>query len=192
MSVLEAEYFVERGHFLGKNGHINGRLVKERALNDPHILRNLVIQLCERTVEYSPSLIVGQKNAGARLAALVGAKIGVLSLQLNKPSVDTSVAPPRISLAPLHKERVVVVEDNVTTGRSIGQIKQSLSGYGADPVAVVTLFNSGQATAERLGVLNFEALLDPEITCWPADTCIPCADGTPRSLGMLATHRTNG
>lgn len=75
-------------------------------------------------------------------------------------------------------QRVVVVEDVVTTGRSTREVIEILEGLGAKIVGVASMVN--RSTAEQpFSPLPSRALLEADFPAWPADECPLCRDDVP-------------
>lgn len=75
-------------------------------------------------------------------------------------------------------QRVVVVEDVITTGTSTREVIAILAAAGATVVAVGSLANrSGRANP--FAPLPYHALLELDFPTWPADDCPLCREGVP-------------
>lgn len=75
-------------------------------------------------------------------------------------------------------QRVVVVEDVVTTGRSTREVIVILEKLGADVVGVVSVVNRSGG-AQPFSPLPSRALLDAEFPTWTAEECPLCRDEVP-------------
>jgi orotate phosphoribosyltransferase len=75
-------------------------------------------------------------------------------------------------------QRVVVVEDVVTTGRSTREVIAILGGFGADVIGVASVVNRAGST-QPFSPLPSRALLEVDFPTWPADQCPLCRDGVP-------------
>jgi orotate phosphoribosyltransferase len=75
-------------------------------------------------------------------------------------------------------QRIVVVEDVVTTGKSTREVIAILEAAGAEVVGLASMVN-------RSGIANpfdpkpYRALLEASFPTWSADDCPLCADGVP-------------
>jgi orotate phosphoribosyltransferase len=77
-------------------------------------------------------------------------------------------------------KRVVVVEDNLTTGGSVRRVVELVRATGGDVVGVVAMLNRGGVTAEAVGnPPHFEAIIEADLKSWPAADCQLCRDGVP-------------
>ena len=75
-------------------------------------------------------------------------------------------------------QRVVVVEDVVTTGRSTREVIVILEDLGADVIGVASVVNrSGRS--QPFSPLPSRALLEVDFPTWTAEECPLCRDGMP-------------
>jgi len=75
-------------------------------------------------------------------------------------------------------QRVVVVEDVVTTGRSTREVIAILEGFGADVIGVASVVNRS-GVAQPFSPLPSRALLEVDFPTWTAKTCPLCRDDVP-------------
>ena len=83
-----------------------------------------------------------------------------------------------ISLNPV--QRVVVVEDVVTTGRSTREVIAILEDLGAVVIGVASMVNRTGA-AQPFSPLPSRALLQVDFPTWVAEECPLCRDDVPIS-----------
>jgi orotate phosphoribosyltransferase len=75
-------------------------------------------------------------------------------------------------------QRVVVIEDVVTTGRSTQEVINILEGLGAEVIGVASMVNrSGKS--QPFAPLPSRHLLEVDFPTWTADECPLCRDGVP-------------
>jgi len=77
-------------------------------------------------------------------------------------------------------QRVVVIEDVVTTGRSTREVIEILEGLGAAVIGVASMINRS-ANSQPFAPLPSRSLLDVDFPTWTADECPICRDGVPIS-----------
>jgi orotate phosphoribosyltransferase len=75
-------------------------------------------------------------------------------------------------------QRVVVVEDVVTTGRSTKEVIAILENLGAEVIGVASVVNRSGA-AQPFAPLPSRALLEVDFPTWPPEDCPLCRDGEP-------------
>jgi orotate phosphoribosyltransferase len=74
-------------------------------------------------------------------------------------------------------ERVVLVDDILTTGASLVETVEAVGAAGAEPLAAAVIVDRSTAPVE-LG-FPLHALGRLEIPSWEADSCPLCTDGEP-------------
>jgi orotate phosphoribosyltransferase len=75
-------------------------------------------------------------------------------------------------------QRVVVIEDVVTTGRSTREVIEILEGLGAAVIGVASMINRS-GDSRPFAPLPSRSLLDVDFPTWTADECPLCRDGVP-------------
>lgn len=77
-------------------------------------------------------------------------------------------------------KRVLVVEDNLTTGGTVNNVVQAVRDAGGNVVGVGALCNRGDVTAEDVGgVPHLWSVLNLELQSWSEATCPLCKAGKP-------------
>jgi len=75
-------------------------------------------------------------------------------------------------------QRVVVIEDVVTTGRSTREVIEILEGLGAAVIGVASMINRS-GDSRPFAPLPSRHLLEVDFPTWAADECPLCRDGVP-------------
>jgi orotate phosphoribosyltransferase len=75
-------------------------------------------------------------------------------------------------------QRVVIVEDVVTTGKSTREVIEVLSSDGAEVVGLASMVNRS-GNPNPFEPLPYRALLEVGFPTWAADECPLCRDGVP-------------
>ncbi|HUK38178.1 MAG TPA: orotate phosphoribosyltransferase-like protein [Methanomicrobiales archaeon] len=92
----------------------------------------------------SPSAVVGIALSGVPLATLIALQEG-LNLAVYFPSRHSVADPPVGSLsgnfAPVNGEACVIVDDVITSGKTLTEAVDYLRGHGATPVAIWVIFD---------------------------------------------------
>lgn len=175
------------GHFLLTSGrHAARYLEKFLVLQHPE----LTVEICRRFAELfaprEPSLVVGPTTGGVLLA---GETARQLSTLLDRPvrgvfaeRVDEGGRRLRRGWPVATDERVVVVDDILTTGLSLLETIDAVRVAGVEPLAAAVIVDRSSSPVEA--GIPVEALGRIEIASWPADACPLCASGSqPRKPG---------
>lgn len=166
------------GHFLLKSGRHAGRyLEKFLVLQHPSIGVELCRRFGDALAPYRPTLVVGPTTGGVLLSFETARQLG--------GSVRAAFAEPasgggrslRRGWPVGPDERVVLVDDILTTGASLVETVEAVRAAGVEPMAAAVIVDRSTAPVE-LGV-PLHALGRFEVPSWEATDCPLCADGVP-------------
>ena len=168
------------GHFLLTSGlHGSSYVEKFQVLQHPQHTEALAAALAERFAGDQVQVVVGPAVGGILLAHEVGKKLGTRALFTERENGSMTL---RRGFAIQPGERVVVVEDIVTTGGSIKEVLDVVTKAGGVIVGVGLLVDRSGGSLD-LGVRT-EALLHLTSQNFPTETykpenCPLCAAGIP-------------
>lgn len=176
-SLFERSGALLDGHFLLKSGRHAGRyLEKFLVLQHPAIGGELCRRFAEVLAPYSPTLVVGPTTGGVLLSFETARQLG--------GSVRAAFAEPIEGGRALRRgwpvaadERVVLVDDILTTGASLVETVEAVRAAGVEPVAAAIIVDRSVAPVE-LG-FPLHSLGRLEIPSWDRDACELCASGIP-------------
>jgi orotate phosphoribosyltransferase len=165
------------GHFMLKSGRHAGRyLEKFLVLQHPRFGVEIGRRFAEALAPYRPTLVVGPTTGGVLLSFETARQLG--------GSVRAAFAEPVAEGRALRRgwsvgseDRVVIVDDILTTGASLVETIEAVRAAGAEPVAAAVIVDRSTAPVDVGFALH--ALGTIEIPSWPADECPLCADGLP-------------
>jgi orotate phosphoribosyltransferase len=166
------------GHFLLSSGkHSPFYLEKFQVLQWPQETERLCQSIAESARGLGVQTVAGPTTGGIILAHEVARQLGVRAVYAER----TADGPGRefrrgFRLNP--GERVLVVDDIMSTGGSVQETIDAVRSNGAEVVGVGVLVDrsAGQASFNGLPVI---ALWDVSIPTYPPDVCPQCAQGTP-------------
>lgn len=165
------------GHFLLKSGRHAGRyLEKFLVLQHPAYAVEIGRRMASVLAPHEPTLVVGPTTGGVLLAHeaarhLGGAVRGVFA----EPVAGGRALRRGWPVSPT--ERVVLVDDILTTGVSLVETVEAVRNAGAEPLAAAVIVDRSTAPVE-LG-FPLHSLGRIEIPSWEAADCPLCADGVP-------------
>ena len=163
------------GHFRLSSGlHSNGYLQCALVLQDPPTARTLGAALADRVRDRAPAVVLSPALGGVIVGHEVARALGVRALFAERQ--DGRLLLRRgFHLAP--GERVLVVEDVVTTGLSTRETIEVARAAGAEVVGAGALVDRGGGST-GLDV-PFAALLAVDLPTWDPARCPLCAEGVP-------------
>ncbi len=173
--LLEDVAMVERGHFLLSSGlHSPVYVQVARLLQHPHLATRALAAMAGPFRDRDVQVVAGPAVGAVVIAYDVARYLGARAVWTER--VDGRMALRR-SFAVAPGERALVVEDVITTGGSVGEVKDVLEAAGAEVVGIAALINRfGQG---RLSGTPIEALVRLDLPTYPAGACPMCTEGAP-------------
>lgn len=166
------------GHFVLKSGrhaerYLEKFLVLQHPVHGVEVCRRLALSLGP----YRPTLVVGPTTGGVLLAFETARQLGGgVRAAFAEPVPDGGRALRRgWAIAP--DERVVLVDDILTTGASLVETIEAVRAAGVEPVAAAVIVDRSVHPVE-LGI-PLHAAGRIEIASWPPDACPRCRAGDP-------------
>ena len=164
------------GHFLLTSGlHSPHYVEKFNVLQHPAYTAQLCAAMAEKFKDAQIETVVGPVTGGILLAHETGKSLGTRAIFTER--VDGKMTFRR-GFSLREGERVLIVEDIVTTGGSIKEVIEVVKAAGAVPVAVSMLVDRSGGKA-NFGDVPHTALLTMEVETYTPETCPLCAKGIP-------------
>jgi orotate phosphoribosyltransferase len=167
------------GHFRLSSGlHADRYLQCAKVLQFPDRAGALGAALAALLLPERPGVVVSPAMGGVVIGHEVGRALGVRAIFTER--VEGAFALRR-GFALEAGERVAVIEDVVTTGKSTREVLDVLRSAGAVPVACGSIVDR-RAAAEKTSAVDgvpYRALLALEVPAWEPAACPLCARGEP-------------
>ncbi len=175
-ALLEESGALARGHFQLSSGlHSPAYVQCARLLEDPRRARRVGRALARLLASLRPASVLSPALGGLIIGHEVAEALGV-PFRFTERREGTMELRRGFELAA--GERVVVVEDVVTTGRSTLEAAAVARAAGGDVVAVGAIIDrTGGGADEGPFDVPFFHLLDLDLPTWPAGDCPLCAEG---------------
>ena len=162
---------LREGHFVLSSGlHSPVFLQKARVFMHPHLTERLCKALAERIreeVSPAPDYVVGPAIGGLIPAYETSRHLGAPAIWVERENGVFRLR--RFEISP--GDRVVIVEDIVTTGLSIRETVECLRGLGAEVLAAACIIDRSAGKVD-VGV-PLIALAEYEVPAYPADALPP-------------------
>jgi orotate phosphoribosyltransferase len=161
------------GHFLLTSGRHSARYVEKfRLLEQPRLTSQLCGELARRFGDQNIECVVGPVTGGIILAFETGRHLGCRAVYAERGEGGQGFVFRRgFQFRP--GERVLVVEDIVTTGGSVLQVVDAVRAAGAEVAGVGLLVDRsggkvdyGVSKVEALLELNIESYAPDEVPAW--------------------------
>jgi orotate phosphoribosyltransferase len=163
------------GHFRLTSGlHSSGYLQCALVLQDPPHAEALGRAIADRTRDLRPTVVLSPALGGVVIGHEVGRALGVRAIFAERQDGALAL---RRGFVISESDRVLVVEDVLTTGgstRETMQVARAAGGYVVGAAAIV----DRSAGAARFDV-PFAALVDVTLPTYEPDKCPLCAQGLP-------------
>ena len=167
------------GHFRLSSGlHADRYLQCARVLQHPARAGALGAALAALLAPEKPGVVASPAMGGVIIGHEVGRCLGVRAIFAERVE---GVFALRRGFELAEGERVAVIEDVVTTGKSTREVLDVLRRAGAVPAVCGSIVDR-RAAAEKAGAVDgvpYRALLALEIPAWDASSCPLCARGVP-------------
>lgn len=162
-----------QGHFRLSSGRHSDRFVQKfRILEDPVLLERVARELAEHFRSLDPTIVVGAAVGGILLAYEVARQLGTKAIFVEK---EDGVPALRRGFTLAPHDRVLLVEDVLTTGRSMRETIEVVHATGASIVGLGVIVSRGACDT---GV-PMRVLLDLPLESYDEAECPQCRAGEP-------------
>ena len=169
---------IMEGHFLLTSGlHSPLYVEKFQVLQHPKYTEQLCIALAEKFLEDNIEVVVGPITGGILLAHEVGKRLGTRAIFTERENGKMTL---RRGFVIKPGERVLIVEDIVTTGGSIKEVLDVVVEQGGIPVGIGMLVDRSGGKAS-FGEVPYKALLNLDVTTYDPSNCPLCKENIPMS-----------
>ena len=167
---------IMNGHFKLTSGlHSPHYVEKFNVLQHPALTEKLCRAMAEHFTDAKIETVVGPVTGGIILAHETGKALGTRAIFTERVEGKMTF---RRGFSLREGERVLIVEDVVTTGGSIREVIDVVKSYGAIPVAVAMLVDRSGGKATFDDVPNF-ALLHMDVETYTPEDCPLCKQNVP-------------
>jgi orotate phosphoribosyltransferase len=163
------------GHFRLTSGlHSSGYLQCALVLQHPAHAEALGRAIADRTRSFRPTAVLSPALGGVVIGHEVGRALGVRALFAERQDGELTL---RRGFVIAENDRVLVVEDVLTTGGSTRETMQVARASGGQVVGAASIVNRSGGRAEF--DVPFASLLDVDLPTYEPDKCPLCAKGLP-------------
>lgn len=174
LEIFERTGVLLEGHFRLTSGlHAAKYLQCAQLLQYPHEAGPLCEQLAEYFKDSGATVVAGPATGGIILAYEVAKALGVKNIFGER---ENGVMTFRRGFKVEPTDKVLVLEDVVTTGGSVKELIECVKAAGAEVIGVASLVNRSGGRVD-FGV-PFKSLVNLDITTYQPDDCPMCKEGS--------------
>ena len=167
-----------RGHFLLSSGrHSDEYWEKFRIFEHPRVTEQLCGLIAQHYRERAVAVVIGPTTGGGLLAQEVGRQLGTRCMIAEPAASGGRELRRGFALQP--GERVLVVDDVLTTGLSVRETLEALRPYQPEILGVEVLIDRSDGEAGQRFALPFHALFRVAARSYDSADCPLCRVGVP-------------
>lgn len=167
-----------RGHFLLSSGrHSDEYWEKFRIFEHPKVTERLCGLIAQRYREQRIDVVIGPTTGGGLLAQEVGRQLGTRCMIAEPAAQGGRELRRGFALHP--GERVLVVDDVLTTGLSVRETLAALQPYQVEILGVELLIDRSNGEAGKQFALPCQAVLRVAARSYDPADCPLCREGLP-------------
>jgi orotate phosphoribosyltransferase len=179
LAVLREAGAVLEGHFQLASGRHSGLYIEKfRLLERPPQTEKLCGMIAGWAPAVSPEIVAGPTTGGLLISYEVARKLGLLSIFAERDEGGGRTFGRGFSIAP--GQRVLVVDDVLTTGGSVKDVLTAIRALGGQPVGVAVLIDRSGGKVD-FG-LPFFACLKLDLPTYEPGQCPLCDQSLPLTI----------
>jgi len=161
LAIFRKANALQRGHFELASGLHSGHYFQcAQVLQHPKFAATVCREIARRFAAKKPTVVIGPAVGGILVAYEVARNLGIRGLYAERVDAEMQL---RRGFAMGKKDRVLIVEDVITTGESARKVADLVEALGAKVVGVGAIVDRSDGAVkfrrwkyERLLVLDFE------------------------------------
>jgi len=169
---------LSQGHFLLSSGrHSDEYWEKFRLLEHPRVTEQLCEEMAGRYRDAAVSAVVGPTTGGGLIAQEVGRQLDARCLIAEPAAGGGRELRRGFRLQP--GERVLVVDDVLTTGLSVRETLEAIKPYQPEILGIEVLIDRSNGESARMFSQPFQALFSAVARSYDPENCPLCSAGQP-------------
>lgn len=196
MEVFREASALLTGHFVLNSGrHADHYINKDALLARPRLTHELCAKLASHFAGDDIDIVVAPAMGGIALAQHIGMTLSairgddVFAVYAEKGGSGGFVLRRGYDKIVADYPNTLVVEDVMTTGKSVREVITAVERAGGQVKGVGVLWNRGNVTAGDLWVEKLISLCDVQFDSWPEEECPLCKQGV--SINIDVGHGAN-
>ena len=178
LAIFRKSNALQRGHFQLSSGLHSGHYFQcAQVLQHTKQATRICRELAHRFLAQRPTVVIGPAIGGLVVAYETARVFGARAMYAERVDAEMQL---RRGFSLTKKDRVLIVEDAITTGESARKVAEVVEGFGAKVVGIGTIVDRSGGKVKfprrkyvRLFSFAFEA--------FPPDDCPLCSESVPLS-----------
>ena len=175
LQIFEKTNAILKGHFKLSSGlHSAEYLQCARVLEHPGYAAKLCAELAKKFEKEKPNIVIAPALGGILVSYEVARSLGAKSIFAERASGKMTL---RRGFELSKKDKVLVVEDVITTGLSTQEVINVVKSYGSELIGVGCLIDRSRKKVNFAP--RFESLTEIDIPTFKPEDCPLCKDEIP-------------
>lgn len=176
--MLEESGALAQGHFLLSSGKHSDRYIEKfHLLRKPKVLEAICSEIVRRTLGTPIDVVAGPTTGGILIAAEVARQMEVRAAYAERSDEGSLEREFRRVNYFEPGDRVLVVDDILTTGGSVRETITALEPHPVELAAVMVMVDRSMGRADVGAV--YQSLAEMDVPAWDPAECPLCRDGVP-------------
>ena len=175
LEILKEAGVLLEGHFLLTSGrHSNNYLQCAKIFQNTKYSEELCAALAEQFRDDRVDIVIGPAMGAVQMAYEVSRQLGCRNFFTERVDGKMEL---RRGFVIQPGERVLLVEDVITTGGSVKEVLELVKGMGAEVVGIGSIVNRSGGKAEF--PVPYRAVIEVDVQSWSPEECPLCKAGAP-------------
>jgi len=176
MAMFRKSHALLRGHFELSSGLHSGHYFQcAQVLQYPKQASAICREIARRFRSLRPTVVVGPAAGGILVAYETARALGARALYTERVDAEMQL---RRGFTVTNKDRILIVEDAITTGESARKVAALMEGFGAKVVGIAAIVDRSGGKVKFPG-RKFAGLFALAFETFPPDHCPLCSEGIP-------------
>lgn len=173
LDILKTSNALLEGHFILTSGlHSPQYVEKFRLLENPRYTEQLCKQMAQLFKDKNVSIVIGPMTGGIILSYEIGKQLGTNAIFTERIEGKMTL---RRGFTLSADDRVLIVEDIITTGGSIDEVIEVVEKNGAKIIGITCILDRSNGKAQFK--YPFKPLMKMDVVTYKPDECPLCKKG---------------
>jgi len=177
LAIFRKTNALQRGHFELSSGLHSGHYFQcAQFLQHPKLAAQVCKELANRFAKRRPTAVIGPAIGGVIVAYEVARALGVRALYAERVDAEMQI---RRGFVLTPKDRIVIVEDVITTGESARKVAELVEALGAKVLGIGVLVDRSGGAVKFPRKWKYERLFVLDFGHFKPDECPLCKEDVP-------------